>query len=325
MGTSITNKKISKSTLINLILASVLIVVLIFGYFYWKKTSPVEVIKSNATVTAPSFEYSFAIYGGDRQLNDPYEVLAFNSSVFVSDSNNRRIAVFDPTGKYVRDISTKDMRSPSGMFWDGSRLYVADPDANKVFIFNPNGTLIDSIKLDPKILVVDIAVDGNFMYLLNNRAQQVDKFDLNLKKVIKSFGGYGNGDGQLFYPYDLTVRDGSLYVADSMNNRINVYDLEGKFIKALPKLSTDKKKGKLYVPRGIAFDKAGNLYTVEGMAHKVTGLNPNGEVLLEITKSETVGDEPQDIYLPTDVTFDEIGRLYVLEHAYKRVLVYKQK
>ncbi len=317
-------KKISKAILLNLILGTTLVLVCIFGYFYLRKTSPVDVFRATVPVDIPEYEYVFAVYGGAKNFNNPYEVLVFNNLIYVSDTDNGRIAVYDKTGDHVRDIASKEIQSPSGMFWDGTRLYVADPISGKVFMLNPEGQILDTLELDG-ILVADVAVDNGFLYLLNNKDQTVEKYELATKKKVKSFGGYGSDPGKLYYPYDLTVRDGQIYVADSMNNRINIYDPEGELVRTLPKKNEETGEGALFVPRGLAFDKAGRLYTVEGMAHRVSIMNTEGETVTRITRSETIEDQEQEIYLPTDVTLDDAGRMYVLEHAFKRVLVYKPR
>jgi len=319
-------KKISTSKLLNLILVSILVLVGIFGYLYFKRLNPVEVIKANAPqVSLPEYEFAFAFYGGDKEFDNPHEVLVFDNSIYVSDYNNKRIGVYDLNGKHQKDITSKEMLSPAGMFWDGSKLYVADSESHQIFIMDPEGLIVDRIKLQKSVLVADVAVNQDFLYLLDNKAMTVEKYDLKTKKSVKSFAGYGKEEGKLYFPYSIAVRDSRVYVADSMNNRINVYDLEGKFIQKLPQKQEDKDVH-LAVPRGLAFDKGGRLYTAEGVAYRVSALNANGDIVLQVTESQPLKDDQvQEITLPTDVTFDDLGRMYVLEHSFKRVLVYKVK
>ena len=64
-------------------------------------------------------------------------------------------------------------------------------------------------------------------------------------KYVDSFGCYGDGDGQFNRPLDIAQDGaGNLYVSDSYNNRVQVFDCKGKF------LSTLKKK--LNLPYGIS-------------------------------------------------------------------------
>jgi len=316
-------RKLTKSALLNIVLSIVLVIIVGFGYFYLKKLSPVEVITSNVTFSpSPQYTFDFAIYNGIKDFIDPYEVLAFNGSVYVSDTKGK-VVIFDRTGQVVKEVVSKDLQAPAGMFWDGQKLYVADAEGAKVIAMDANGNILEQIELESNVLVADIVIDNGYMYYLNNRPMFVEKYDLETQKVVKKFGGIGKEEGKLYYPYDLTIRNGQVYVADSLNNRINIYDLDGEFIKTLPKKQEGASGGGLSVPRGLAFDREGRLLTVEGMGHRVTAMNEAGEIEFEITKSDQIEDEQRDIYLPTDLTFDELGRLYVLEHANKRVLVYR--
>lgn len=318
-------KTISSQRLVNLILGTTVIALCIFGYFYYKSLNPVDVVKNIVSVSVPQFDFQNAIYGGAKDFKNAREVLVINGEIVVSDTGNSRLVVFNRNGKFLRELVNKQITDPAGMFWDGTGLWVCDPLAHKIFLMDVNGKIIDTISLNPNALPADVVVDNGFIYWLNNKELTVEKWDLKTKKLVKKFGGAGQGDGQLYYPYSIGVRSGKVYVADSLNNRINIYSTDGKFVTAWAKQKDNQKGGGLSVPRGIVFDRQGRLFTVEGVGHRVTALNQNGEVILNISKTETIGEEVQDMNLPTDITIDDTGRLYVLEHSFKRVLVYKPK
>lgn len=322
------SKKISKSTLMNIVLGCMLVAVAVFGYLYYMKLNPLDVAKTFKPNSVPEYAFKFAFYGDKQKksMDNPCEVVTSGDNIWVSDTNNSRVLQFDRNGKQIRElVLDKKMVSPVGMFWDGTKLWVADYSSNEIFQFDKGGAFVGEIKLPKGLMVSDIAVDNGYMYILNNAAMQVVKYDLSSKKIVKTFGGYGKEDGQLYYPYDLAVRDSKVYVADSLNNRINIYTIDGKFLTAWAKRTNGQKGGGLFVPRGISFDNQGRLFTVEGVGHRVTALNQNGEVVLNITQTETIGEEVQSMNLPTDVAVDNTGRLYVLEHAFRRVLVYNIK
>lgn len=80
-----------------------------------------------------------------------------------------------------------------------------------------------------------VSVDrlGNF-YVVDQQRHQVLKFDENgVPKRI--FGTIGFGDGQLYYPQGVAVGvhnsgETLVYVADTSNSRISVFDDKGHFI-----------------------------------------------------------------------------------------------
>ena len=88
--------------------------------------------------------------------------------VYISDTGNQRIAIYDPgQGVIVDEITYPEFQSPRGIFiTEDDELYVADPSAEAVFRFNIDGTFIqkytkpDSVslqatKFEPKKVAVD--------------------------------------------------------------------------------------------------------------------------------------------------------------------------
>ena len=50
-------------------------------------------------------------------------------------------------------------------------------------------------------------------------------------QFLNKFGGKGSEDGQLISPHSIDIdKDGNVYVTDTGNDRIQKYDLDGKFI-----------------------------------------------------------------------------------------------
>ena len=53
---------------------------------------------------------------------------------------------------------------------------------------------------------------------------------------MNSFGCYGDGVGRFRYPTDITQdRAGNLYVTDTNNNRVQVFDCKGQFLSTFSK------------------------------------------------------------------------------------------
>jgi len=70
-------------------------------------------------------------------------------------------------------------------------------------------------------------------------------------------GSKGNGDGQLEQVKDIDLdKDGNIYAADSGNNRIAIFALDGKFI-------ANAGAGKIEKPLLVEVDTAGNIYVIQ--------------------------------------------------------------
>ncbi|MCZ8161124.1 MAG: 6-bladed beta-propeller, partial [Microcystis sp. LE19-196.1B] len=73
-----------------------------------------------------------------------------------------------------------------------------------------------------------------------------------------AFGSGGSGNGQFSNPFGLAVgSDGNIYVADSANNRVQVFNSRGVFQSAFG--SGGRGNGQFATPSGIAVDSGGNI------------------------------------------------------------------
>ncbi|KAI8497217.1 hypothetical protein Bbelb_251660 [Branchiostoma belcheri] len=89
-----------------------------------------------------------------------------------------------------------------------------------------------------------------------------------------TFGGEGSGPGQFDHPWGVTVTDeGEVFVADTENQRIQVFTLQGTFVRQFPTVVSD--------PHDVALDGEGNLWVVggTGSANSAVKYNKQGWVL----------------------------------------------
>jgi streptogramin lyase len=104
--------------------------------------------------------------------------------------------------------------------------------------------------------------------VVDDHREDIQKFDPQGKFLLK-FGSNGNGDGQLSNTGGITIGpDGNLYIADYGNNRVEVFSLDGKYLRQWPtpvKNAVD-----------IAVDGKGNIFTTHE-AGEMVEYDPNGK------------------------------------------------
>lgn len=78
---------------------------------------------------------------------------------------------------------------------------------------------------------IAVAPDGS-VFVSNTTRHTIFKFDA-AGRFVKSFGGPGQGPGDLTYPGRLSILDGTFLVVGeyATNQRISLFDLDGKFLK----------------------------------------------------------------------------------------------
>jgi hypothetical protein len=129
--------------------------------------------------------------------------------------------------------------------------------------------------------------------------------------------------------------EGKLYVADTRNGRIAIYDAEGRFLRAFgqPSLSNDPnvigELGVLREPWGVAVDQNGTIFVADTWHHRVQVFANDGTPLrawgfFEQAIPEVVGSAV-GFYGPRDIKVDSTGRVFVADTGNKRVRVYDRE
>lgn len=141
-------------------------------------------------------------------------------------------------------------------------------------------------------------------------------------EALQAWGSNGSGDGQFTTPRGLAVGpDGSIYVADAGNHRIQVFDPEGQFL--LKWGSQGSEPGQFNEPWGIAVGQDGTVYVADTWNHRIQAFSSTGEFKDSVGTFVNVQSDPQaepgNFWGPRDIAIDAQGNLYVTDTGNKRV------
>jgi len=102
-------------------------------------------------------------------------------------------------------------------------------------------------------------------------------------KFVKTWGRRGSGHGELDRPMHIYFGpDNHLYVAEYLNDRIQVFDRNGKYIQYIGL----KQYGKSYfdTPAGVAVDNEGYVYVADFYHHQIQEFSPDGSFIASFGK-----------------------------------------
>lgn len=263
-------------------------------YFADSDNNRIRKVDSNGVITtvAGTGSRGFSGDGGaatSAQLDIPAGVaLDGSGNLYIADHDNHRIRKVAPNGI----ITTVAGTGSGGYSGDGGMATVAE-------LFYPKGLAADKA--------------GN-LYIADSYNNRVRKVDTNgIITTVAGNGGVGAGSGgfsgdggiatnaQLDYPNDVTVDVwGNLYIVDYVNHRIRKVDANGIITTVAGYGAVGYGSGgyagdggaatsaHLNYPRGVAVDRAGNLYIADSGNHRIRkvnlgislppspGINPNG-------------------------------------------------
>lgn len=160
-------------------------------------------------------------------------------NIYVADTGNDRVQKFDQGGSFLFAFGKPgsgagEMKEPNGVAVDATgAIYVTDPVNHKLMKFTADGTFAEEWKGPEKAFYGprDLAIGPNKqIYIVDQGNTRIVRFD-PVTKVFTSFGSAGNGPGQFLESTGIDTSDRFIFVADNGNNRIQVFDLDGNFVR----------------------------------------------------------------------------------------------
>lgn len=310
-------------------LAAALALVVWFGWMYLNKTNPVEAVKAAVAPVSPP-KWVATVYGdGGVFLNQPRSVYVHNNQIYVSDTSNHRVVVFDYNGRYVRkfgdagDEKTR-LEFPYGVAVVGNEVFVADAGRMKVAVYDMAGNFVRYFGEGVLKKPVNIVYHDGKLYFTDVVRQQVVVTDTSGKELF-SIGKPGQKEpGEFYFPNGLAVApDGRIFVADTNNSRVQVFDPQGKFL-AIWQGDVEKAQGYFAAPANIALDKAGNLYVADPLTQRVAVVDPAGN-MLTVVQQAGPPESGENLLIPSGIWIDGRQRLYVVDYGGSRLVIYDLK
>jgi len=255
----------------------------------------------------------------------PYSVYFEGERLYVADSGAMRATVINikTTEVLQLGISGKgELEFPVGIVADkAGNIYVSDSDLNKVFVYDKDGKFIGNLSEVKFVRPAGLAYDKDkdLIYVVDTQDHKVYGISPANGSVRLIIGKRGEADGEFNYPTHIAVdKDGSIWVADAMNFRIQGFDRQGKFISKFG--SAGDSYDKFAIPKGVAADSEGNIYVVDSGQDMVKIFNRDGRLLLFFGEK---GNNRGMFWLPAGIFIDKDDKIYVADAYNHRVQVFQ--
>jgi DNA-binding beta-propeller fold protein YncE len=257
----------------------------------------VNVLKSPSAVTADSddrvfvadpgaravhmFDFIHSKYGlldgGNDRLGIPVSLAVDGQdNLYVVDERTRTVLVYDSAGQFRRYLGRLTggesyFESPTGMAIDkpSGRIYVCDTHRHMIIVMDDRGRLIG--------------------------------------KAGKRGGGSQPGDFRL--PSRAVVLGGEVFVLDVGNTRIQIFDTDLHFLRAIDLAYADHRTG-------LAVDNRGDIYVSDPVLHWIQVFSREGRLLHTFDTSKVQG---ANFSHPSSMWISSGSCLYVVDSQSNRV------
>jgi sugar lactone lactonase YvrE len=126
--------------------------------------------------------------------------------------------------------------------------------------------------------------ENRLLYVADVELDQVLVYDADSFKLLRKIGTTGHKHelttpGDFSKPTAVAVdHDGNLYVCDTLNNRVEIFDADGKFVSTFGKAGDGP--GYFSRPKGVAIDSDGHIWVADGMQDRVQVFNKDAQLLI---------------------------------------------
>jgi hypothetical protein len=214
-------------------------------------------------------------------FESPIGVAVCSLGIVVSDSRRGTLELLDPALRPLRTIAA-ELDRPTGVECNGERLFVAETGRHRVLVFAPQPTA-------------------------------------GASEMLEIWGGRGSGDGQFNFPTALALGERSLWVADTLNFRVQRLNPDtGAFLGTWGSLGDAV--GELPRIKDLAIGPDGRLWLSDAYLDQVAVFDGQGVFLLAVG-SPGVG--PGQFAFPAGLAAHPDGRIAMVDSLNRRLQIFR--
>jgi DNA-binding beta-propeller fold protein YncE len=250
--------------------------------------------------------------------------------IYAADQAVGAVFIFDPKTKAVEMIRNKSEASfglINGLAVDDNdRLFVSDSKLHRVLVLNAKHQMEASVGMDTLVDPGGIALDkdNRFLYVVDTGNDTVAVFDADSFKKLRNIGTpskkhNATDPGNFSLPTNVAVdSEGDVYVTDTFNNRVQIFDADGNFESTFGKNGDGP--GQFERPKGIAVDCDRHIWVVDSAQDRVKVFDREGRLLIYFGEH---GEYPGRFMGAYGITIDKDNRVFVSETFPGRVQMFR--
>lgn len=258
-------------------------------------------------------------------LMRPYGVATdFSDRLFIADTGASSVHLLDmqdSSYQAIEGTAQLPLESPIGLAYAGNdELFITDSAQGVVLRYDLKQKTLSKLTRYPLKRPTGIAYSWctKLLFVSDTAAHQVVAFDRNGVEQFR-LGKRGTAEGEFNYPTDIWVdKNGQLYVTDALNARIQIFSVEGGFIRSFGQPGDSP--GSFAKPKGVTVDAAGHIYVCDALFDAVQIFDAEGHLLMTFGEN---GNRPGQFWMPSGIFADRKGYIYVTDTYNRRIQVFR--
>lgn len=231
---------------------------------------------------------------------NPIGMTITDDGLWLSDGDHNRLVLIDREGKIQRTIDS--LERPMHIASEGKTLFVPQYGNDEIAVIG-----------DPEMRVLPLTDSLDAPAGVSSYGKEKAIADFYNHRILYtgdgesyiSFGKEGKAPGDFYYPTDVQITSDKIWVADAYNNRIQIFDKQGTFLKVI---GADQK---MNAATGI-FVSDTEVFITDYENNRVLVFDHEGVLQQKITNG---------INNPTEMILDQ-GQLYVTNFRTSKLLVF---
>ena len=223
-----------------------------------------------------------------------------------------QVTVLSSQGEARRSFKVKDAGLLNGIALNKSGdIIVSDHESGTITIYTAAGEFVRQFREKSKEGHLLSGPDGlavskeGLVFVVERWSHCVSVFTEE-GSFLYSFDHKGDPDGNFYKPSKILIQGELVYVTDEGNDRIQVFQQDGTFIRQFG-------NGIVKSPTGIAATSDGHIVVASHSTHKLSIFTKSGRCVHEVTDIGLKG--------PRGVTVDQDGLIYVTDDEKNRIVV----
>jgi len=235
-----------------------------------------------------------------------------HTNLWVSDPLAGKVCGLDASG---REVSVRSgLGKPLGLaVSDDGTIYVVDAGSGAVNLFDPEWNRIGHLgqgagEFQLPGYIAAVTESGlTTIYVSDGWAHQVKAYRNGV--LVGQYGSHGMGPSQFDFPAGIWIgTNGDLFVVDQKNDRIQVLDRNGVFLRWFTLRPSPAQSSTSGLSQGVTGDGQGRLYVADTFQGQVRVYQETGMFLGSLAG---YGEGAGQLRSPGGVVVDRLGRLWV--------------